>query len=77
MISKTGLLSPIIIYFIVVVVIGIYATRFSSRGISEYFLGGRQMGRLVVFAIVMIAVALFVRKGTSFYKVKGTCFTLN
>lgn len=45
---KVELLSPLIIYFIVVIAIGIYASRFSSKGISEYFLGGRQMGRLVV-----------------------------
>ena len=48
MMLKVELLSPLIIYFIVVIVIGIYASRFSSKGISEYFIGGRQMGRLVV-----------------------------
>ena len=42
------LLSPLVIYFIIVTGIGIYASRFSSKGISEYFIGGRQMGRLVV-----------------------------
>lgn len=41
-------LIPFIIYFIVVILIGVYATRFSSRGISEFFLGGRSMGRFVV-----------------------------
>lgn len=45
---KVELLSPLIIYFIVIIGIGIYASRFSSKGISEYFIGGRQMGRLVV-----------------------------
>jgi sodium/proline symporter len=42
------LLSPLVIYLLVIVAIGIYASRFSSKGISEYFIGGRQMGRLVV-----------------------------
>lgn len=41
-------LIPFIIYFIIVILIGVYATRFSSRGISEFFLGGRSMGRFVV-----------------------------
>ncbi|MBN2213768.1 MAG: sodium/proline symporter [Bacteroidales bacterium] len=48
MMTKIELLSPIFIYFIIIVAIGIYASRFSSKGISEYFIGGRQMGRLVV-----------------------------
>ncbi len=43
-----SILIPFILYFVLVVGIGVYATRFSSRGISEFFLGGRQMGRLVV-----------------------------
>jgi sodium/proline symporter len=41
-------LIPFIIYFIVIIGIGVYATRFSSRGIKEYFIGGRQMNRFVV-----------------------------
>ncbi len=36
------------VYYIIVIGIGIYATRFSSKGISEYFIGGRQMNRFVV-----------------------------
>lgn len=35
-------------YLALVVGIGVYATRFSSAGISEFFVGGRRMGRLVV-----------------------------
>ncbi|CAN5742950.1 sodium/proline symporter [soil metagenome] len=35
-------------YLLLVVGIGVYATRFSSAGISEYFIGGRTMGRFVV-----------------------------
>ncbi|UCH13206.1 MAG: sodium/proline symporter [Bacteroidales bacterium] len=41
-------LIPFIIYFIIIIGIGIYASRFSSRGISEFFIGGRQMNRFVV-----------------------------
>ncbi len=48
MIPKAELISPLIIYFVVIIAIGIYASRFSSKGISEYFIGGRKMGRLVV-----------------------------
>jgi sodium/proline symporter len=36
------------VYYVVIIGIGIYATRFSSRGISEYFIGGRRMHRFVV-----------------------------
>ncbi|GAB4327620.1 MAG: sodium/proline symporter [Calditrichia bacterium] len=35
-------------YLGVVVFIGVYATRFSSSGLSEFFIGGRQMNRFVV-----------------------------
>jgi sodium/proline symporter len=42
------ILIPFILYFVIIVLIGVYSTRFSSRGISEFFLGGRSMGRLVV-----------------------------
>jgi sodium/proline symporter len=41
-------LIPFAFYFIIIIGIGIYATRFSSRGIKEYFIGGRQMNRFVV-----------------------------
>lgn len=36
------------LYFLVIIGIGVYASRFSSRGISEYFVGGRKMHRFVV-----------------------------
>jgi len=39
---------PIFLYFIIVAGIGIYSARFSSKGVSEFFIGGRQMGRFVV-----------------------------
>ncbi len=35
-------------YLLLIIFIGIYATRFSSRGISNFFIGGRKMGMLVV-----------------------------
>jgi sodium/proline symporter len=35
-------------YLVIVVSIGIFATRFSSSGISAYFIGDRQMNRFVV-----------------------------
>lgn len=41
-------LIPFIVYFIIIIGIGIYASGFSSRGIKEYFIGGRQMNRFVV-----------------------------
>lgn len=35
-------------YLLVVLAIGIYATRFSSKGVGEFFVGGRRMNRFVV-----------------------------
>ncbi len=35
-------------YLLLLVAIGIYSTRFSSKGITEYFIGGRKMNRFVV-----------------------------
>ncbi len=35
-------------YLLLLVAIGIYSTRFSSKGLSEYFIGGRKMNRFVV-----------------------------
>jgi len=35
-------------YLVLVIGIGIYATRFSSTGMSEFFIGGRKMNRFVV-----------------------------
>lgn len=35
-------------YLVLVVGIGIYAARFSSAGVSEFFIGGRKMNRFVV-----------------------------
>ncbi|MCD4746416.1 MAG: sodium/proline symporter, partial [Bacteroidales bacterium] len=39
---------PFIAYFILIIGIGIYSAKFSSKGLSEFFLGGRQMNRFVV-----------------------------
>ncbi len=35
-------------YLLLIILVGIYAARFSSRDISNYFIGGRKMGMLVV-----------------------------
>lgn len=35
-------------YLLVVLAIGVWATRFSSRGVGEFFVGGRKMNRIVV-----------------------------
>ena len=35
-------------YLIALFAIGIYASKFSSKGISEYFVGGRQLNKYVV-----------------------------
>ncbi len=37
-----------IAYLLLLIGVGIYASRFSSKGISEYFIGGRKMNRFVV-----------------------------
>ncbi len=36
------------LYLIAIVLIGVFSTRFSSKGIGEFFLGGRRMNRFVV-----------------------------
>jgi len=45
---STATLVAFLGYLALVVAIGVYATRFSSAGISEFFLGGRRMHRFVV-----------------------------
>jgi len=35
-------------YLLIIILIGVLSTRFSSRGIGEFFLGGRKMNRFVV-----------------------------
>jgi sodium/proline symporter len=37
-----------IAYLLLIIGIGIYSSKFSSKGISEYFIGGRKMNRFVV-----------------------------
>lgn len=37
-----------IAYLLLLVAVGIYSSKFSSQGISEYFIGGRKMNRFVV-----------------------------
>ena len=41
-------LAAFIGYLLVVLAIGVWATRFSSRGVGEFFVGGRRMNRFVV-----------------------------
>ena len=36
------------LYLIAIVLIGVFSTKFSSKGIGEFFLGGRRMNRFVV-----------------------------
>ncbi len=43
-----ALLLPFLIYFLLVLLIGLYTTRYSSQGISEYFIGGRKVHKFVV-----------------------------
>ncbi len=35
-------------YLLIILCIGVYATRFSSAGVTEFFIGGRRMNRFVV-----------------------------
>src|SRR6056297_4285408 len=35
-------------YLLLILGVGIYSSRFSSQGISEFFIGGRKMNRVVV-----------------------------
>lgn len=35
-------------YLVILIAIGVYSSRFSSKGLSEYFIGGRVMNRFVV-----------------------------
>ena len=37
-----------IAYLLLLVIVGVYSSKFSSLGISEYFIGGRKMNRFVV-----------------------------
>lgn len=41
-------IAAFVAYLALIIGIGIYASRFSSQGISEYFIGGRKMNRFVV-----------------------------
>jgi sodium/proline symporter len=45
---QVSIIIPFTLYFLIVIGIGIFTTRFSSKGMTEFFLGGRQMGRFVV-----------------------------
>jgi len=47
-------------YFLVILAIGVWATRFSSRGVSEYFIGGRSVPRFVVALSAVVWCAILV-----------------
>jgi Na+/proline symporter len=42
--TNLAIIIPFILYFALVVGIGVYTTRYSLRGMAEFFLGGRQVG---------------------------------
>ena len=46
--SDSYVIAAFIAYLLLIVAIGIYAVRFSSKGISNYFIGGRKMSMIVV-----------------------------
>jgi len=46
--ATPGTIISFIVYILLIITIGVLSSRFSSRGITHYFIGGRQMGRLVV-----------------------------
>lgn len=41
-------LIPFVSFFVLIILIGVYTSKFSSKGISEYFIGGRKMNLFVV-----------------------------
>ncbi len=43
-----GTIISFIAYLVIIIAIGVLSSRFSSKGITHYFIGGRQMNRLVV-----------------------------
>ncbi|MFO7923623.1 MAG: sodium/proline symporter [Bacteroidales bacterium] len=43
-----GTVVSFILYIILIITIGVLSSKFSSAGISNYFIGGRKMGRLIV-----------------------------
>lgn len=46
--GRPAAIGAFVAYLAVIVGIGVWATRFSSEGMAEYFLGGRRLGRWVV-----------------------------
>jgi hypothetical protein len=50
-----AIIIPFILYFALVVGIGVYTTRYSSRGMTEFFLVGRQVGRQVGRLVVALS----------------------
>ena len=50
-----ALLVPFLLYFLVIIAIGIYYTRFSSAGLSEFFLGGRKLSGFVAAVSAVVS----------------------
>jgi sodium/proline symporter len=48
LVARGPAIASFIAYLVVIVAVGVWATRFSSAGVSEYFIGGRKMHRFVV-----------------------------
>jgi SSS family solute:Na+ symporter len=46
--AEPAAIGAFVAYLLVVLAIGVFATRFSSTGVSEFFVGGRKMHRFVV-----------------------------
>ena len=49
------ILIPVIIYFLVISGIGIYSSKYSSTGLSEFFIGGGQMSRVLVAVSAVVS----------------------
>jgi SSS family solute:Na+ symporter len=47
-VTSPAAIGAFIAYLVLIVAIGVAATRFSSAGVSEFFIGGRRMNRFVV-----------------------------
>ncbi|MBU1099487.1 MAG: sodium/proline symporter [Bacteroidetes bacterium] len=46
--ANTYTILSFIVYILIILLIGIFSSRFSSKGLNEFFLGGRKMNKFVV-----------------------------
>jgi SSS family solute:Na+ symporter len=51
--SVTVVLIAAIIYFVVMIFVGVYSTRFSNRSEEDYYLASRTLGPIVIFAAIV------------------------